>query len=574
MKRILIFISISLLAGFAAVGAPDTTKTPSPKKQAEPNVVATVNGEPILLKDIESRLGKIHGEAMDSERAGFDLDLLLFKMTNDLLLGQEARALEMDQEPPTNDQIRLFRNDLLLKVLDAEEVVEPSRPTDEEIAERYELLYRRITLRVITKYEQEETGEVIALLEEGADVADVARDHSVDPYALRGGLVDGIARIDLQKDIADFAFEMSPGQVAGPIRTDLGWSVIKVESFEDADPELFDARKRKVSSLVQYEKATELRSKLTIETKANHPVKIDQKAVEAVKPKRLPDARLTPDYPDPDAVVVRIGESRTITAEEYGRALLTRWSGVRNEEAAVAAAPIILQKTIDKELLLAEAEDRGYSDRPKFKHAVNNRETELLIPRYLDQVVAPRVKVTEEDLKQYFADHVDEFHKLPRVRLGQITVATEETALRLADQLRDGADLAWLVKQHSIDRYKEAGGDRGWMTPNPGLDRIHDQLLEAPKGTILDPFGVTDNWQVLMVTGREEQGLYTFDEISGNIRKKVLKDKFVVVLDEFMKKLRERAEITVNKDVLATLNISGTMEAAAGEEGEHGAHGH
>ncbi len=574
MKRNYLLITIIILAGLSVIAGSEEPAAVAESEAASSDVVATVNGEPILLKDIERRLGRIHGDATGGERADFDLDLLLFKMSNDILLGQEARALELHQEPPTNDQIRLYRNDLLMKVLDAEEVMEPSRPTEEEIAERYERLYRRITLRVVTKYQQDETVEILELLEGGADIAQVAREHSVDPYALRSGLVQGIARIDLQKDIADIAFAMNVGQLAGPIRTDLGWSVIKVEGFQDADPELFDARRRKVASLVQYENATELRSKLTEETKANHPVRINQEAVAAVKPKRLPDARLTPEYPDPEAAVVRIGENRTITAEEYGKALLTRWSGVRNEEAAVAAAPIILQKTIDQELVLAEAEDRGYADRPEFKHAVRNRETELLIPRYLELVVAPRVKVTEDDLKSYYDEHKEEYHKLPRVRLGQITVATEELALKLAAQLRQGADLAWLVKQHSIDRYKETGGDRGWMTPNPGLDAVHNQLLEAPRGTVIDPFGVKDNWQVLLVTGRVEQGLYTFDEISGNIQQAVFNNQFNVVLYEFMKTLRKRAEIKINADVLARLNISGSMDTAPEEEGDHGAHGH
>ncbi len=569
MKRIFTVSSFLILTSLTVSFGADV-----PGEAGSPQVVATVNGEAILLKDLEQRLGKIHGEVMDGERAGFDLDLLLFKMSNDLLLGQEARTLEMHKEPPTNDQIRLYRNDLLLKVLEAEEVAGPSRPTEEEIVERYEKLYRRVTLRVVTRYKQEETAEILELLEGGAEIAQVAREHSVDPYALRGGLVEGIARIDLQKEIADIAFAMDAGQVAGPIRTDLGWSVIQVVELQDADPELFDVRRRKVASLVQYEKATDLRSQLTEQTRANHPVRINQEEVAAVKPKRLPDGRLTPDYPDPEAVVVRIGENRTITAEEYGRALLIRWSGVRNEEAAVAAAPIILQKTIEKELVLAEAEDRGYADRPEFKHAVHNRETELLIPHYLEQVVAHRVKVTADDLKSYYAEHREEFHKLPRVRVGQITVATEEEARRLADQLRDGADLAWLAKQHSIDRFKETRGDRGWMTPNPGLDSINDQLLEAPAGTILEPFGASGNWQVLMVTGREEQGLYAFDEVSGNIRQKVFDRKFKVVLDEFMNKLRQRAEIIVHEDALAHLNISGSFEEVTEEEGDHGAHGH
>jgi hypothetical protein len=112
------------------------------------------------------------------------------------------------------------------------------------------------------------------------------------------------------------------------------------------------------------------------------------------------------------------------------------------------------------------------------------------------------------------------------------------------------------------------------MTPSPGLDRVNDMLLEAPKGTVLDPVGVPGTWQVLMVIGREEQGIYTFDEISGNIRQRVLSEKFAGVLDEFMKKLRERAEIVVNEDVLARLSISGNVEAASDEEEDHGAHGH
>jgi parvulin-like peptidyl-prolyl isomerase len=572
VKRIIIILMIIVFAGLTASLGADDTKPKAGDTPALSQVVATVNGEPILLRDLENRLGKIHGEAAPGQRPDFDLDRLLFQISNDTLLGQEARTLDMHLEEPTADQVRLLRNDLLLQVLDTEEVMEPARPTDEEIAERYQKLYRRVTFRVVTKYAQDEAVEILEQLEGGADIAQVALEQSVDPYALRSGLVDGIARIDLQRDIAEIAFAMEAGQVAGPIRTDLGWSVIKVVAFEDADPEQFEALKSEMFRLVQYDKASALRSKLAAEARANHPVQIDADAVAAVKPKRLPDARLIPDYPNPAAVVVRIGDDRTVTAEEYGRALQTRWSGVRNEEAAVAAAPIILQKTIEKELLLAEAEDRGYADLPDFKHAIHTRETDLLIPRYLELAVAPRVEVSEADLKQYYDEHKDQLHKPPKVRLGQITVATEQQALELAAQLQDGADLAWLAKQHSIDRFKEAGGDRGWTSPRPGIDQIQDTLLESPRGTVLEPIGVEGNWQVLMVTGREAQDIYAFNEISGNIRQKVSAQKFRVALDDFMTKLRERAEIVIHEDVLARLNISGTVKAE--EEGDHGAHGH
>ena len=76
-------------------------------------------------------------------------------------------------------------------------------------------------------------------------------------------------------------------------------------------------------------------------------------------------------------MVARIGDRRILTAKEYGDALNKRWKGVRNLEAATAAAPIILQKLIEQRLLLAEAEDRGYPERLQFRHAVHSFETSL-----------------------------------------------------------------------------------------------------------------------------------------------------------------------------------------------------
>ena len=66
-----------------------------------------------------------------------------------------------------------------------------------------------------------------------------------------------------------------------------------------------------------------------------HPAKVNQEVVDAITCTRLPDGRLTVEVGDPVAVVASIGD-RSISAEEFGRALRKRWKGVRNEEAALA----------------------------------------------------------------------------------------------------------------------------------------------------------------------------------------------------------------------------------------------
>jgi parvulin-like peptidyl-prolyl isomerase len=264
-----------------------------------------------------------------------------------------------------------------------------------------------------------------------------------------------------------------------------------------------------------------------------------------------------PKVESPESVVARVGE-RMITAQEYGKALQARWKGVRNEEAARAAKPLVLERLIRDQLMLSEAVARGYGNTPEVDKVVTATETQLLIPLMLSEVVAAGIEVTQEEMESYYEEHKNQFHRPPRVRIGQITVADREEAERLAELLRQGADLAWLARQHSIDSFKDAGGDRGWATPKRSGDPVEEALFDAEPGDVLGPSARGEDFLVAQVVAREEQGVYDLQEISGNIRQAVFDLEFQVSLHEYIQKLRSRSEIVVDEDVLATLQISGT----------------
>jgi hypothetical protein len=235
------------------------------------------------------------------------------------------------------------------------------------------------------------------------------------------------------------------------------------------------------------ENTRKLEAELARELTARHQVRVNEGTVATIVPEQGPDSRLMPRMADGDAVVATIGPRRSITASAYARALAQRWRGVRNLEAAAAAAPIILQGLIHDHLLAAEALRRGYGERPDVVRAVNAYETQLLVPRYLEQVVAAGVEVTGAEMERYYADNAELFSRPPRLRLGQITVATLQEAEAIAAQLRSGTDLAWLARQKSIDRFRDSGGDQGWFEPRPAVDDFNDKLLAAAPGSVLDP---------------------------------------------------------------------------------------
>ncbi len=552
-----------LLAALAA--APALAET-APSPAAEPRAIATVNGEALFEADLERALGKLHGSVEAGSRAAFDLERLLFRMVNDTLLGQEARALGMDADGGIPERVAAFHTRLARSALEREEIATPATPTDEEVRAAFEDQYRELTLRVVTAYERREADELLALLEGGADMESLARERSVDPYAARGGRVEGVARVDLTPEIAELATSLEPGELAGPVRTDLGWSVIRLVEVRPADPERFAAAEPTLRRLVRHKKAQGLRAALARAARERHPVRIDDAVTGTLAAERRGDGRLVPRFADPEAVVARIGET-ALTAAAYSKALLARWSGVRNEEAALAAAPIVLDKLIEERLLEAEAEGRDYGRRPEIARRVRAFETDLLVQRYLEEVVAAGVEVGREEMEAYYRDHRDRLRKPPRLHLGQITVATLEEAERIAGLLRAGSELAWLARRHSTDRFKDSGGDRGWVSLEGG--GFDPRLAEAEAGAVLDPVGVRGNYVVLKVLARQEQGAYPFEEVSGNVRQAVFSEKLRAAIERLMDTLRARSEIVIDRELLAGLEITGTVEAPEEGDGEH-----
>jgi parvulin-like peptidyl-prolyl isomerase len=207
---------------------------------------------------------------------------------------------------------------------------------------------------------------------------------------------------------------------------------------------------------------------------------------------------------------------------------------------------------------LAEALELGYADRPEVARDVRQYETQLLVQRYLSEVVAAGVTVSEEEIQARYDARPNAYHRPPRLHLGQITVTTREEAEEVADLLRRGTELAWLARRRSTDRFASKGGDRGWEVPRPGGGGLDDELLRAQPGDVFGPYSSGDSHVVLQLTARQEQGRYPLEEVSEALRGTLFDEKSRTAIHDVINKLRERASIEIDRDQLASMLISGS----------------
>lgn len=533
-------------------------------------VVARVNGEALYSEDIEIVLEEIHRSPQVRQRSRFDLEQLMFRLVNDTLLAQEARALEMDEDPQLARKLVARRESKARGEVFREEILARLDFSEPKAREVYADVYRFATLRILTRRDRAELEALRPKLEPAGEEAwaELAGTDSQDPYAGRGGRMN-TAFTDLHQSLLEFAQASEPGALSAPIATPWGWTFARLVKVEPADPEKFAERTRRVLVELRHRQELALRKALVERLEPSLGLEVDWAAYESIEVQRMHDGKLLPRFADPERAVARLA-GRTLTIKELAGRLGTAWSGLTNPVLAAEYKPGVFDELIFEEMLIAEGLRRGYGDTPKVKRELHALELSHLASKYLKETVAAGVEVTPAEARAYYDEHRDEFRKPPRLHLLQLTVPTREQAERLAGLAKGGAEFAWLVRQNSTDSYKEAGGDRGWVLATEGLLNFREDLLDARKGDILGPRESPNGWVLLQVDVYEEQDHYPFEAVSGNVKAKLENQEVVARIDEVIAKLRERSEIWVDQAALARFEILPTAPEEAPAVPGHG----
>lgn len=556
--------AVSILAPKPAAGQQEAATSPAngvpnPQQTRESNILASVNGEPLYVEDVSSVLGQMHEGVAADQRDDFDLDRMIFRLVNDTLLAQEARASGMGEDASIQRRLRNLRENLATSRLEKEEIIDRIELDPVEMERVYRKLFQIANLRIVSRKDEGEAREIRQELEAGADIEALARERSQDPYSMRGGLINDIPRMDLPGPIQEVVFSAQPGDLVGPIRTGTGWSVIRVDSLEPADLGQFEHRQGTVRNVIVFDQKEALREDLLARLRETHPVRLHEEAYDAIGVTRMSDGRLLPKIEDPDAVVIDAG-GRQVLAAQFGQALAERWGTITDPEIALAIKPILLDNLTVDELITAEALRRGYGDTPEVVRELHARDTNLLVNLYLNTVVAPQVEVSRDEMEAYYEENRDQFRKPPRMRISQLTVESKEEADRILALARSGAEFAWLARKYSTDRFRDSGGVIGWVLANQGPTAFIKDLGSARAGDLLGPTGSQIDWKLLRVDAVEDQGHYEFQEVSGNARQRLEEQEFLRLVDEYIRTLRERSEIWINEEAMASLMIQATPE--------------
>ncbi len=280
-----------LLAGGGLLHAEDAAKDP---------VVAKVNGTEIHQSDLalaEEEAGQIPPMSADAKK-----DYLVQFTADMILLSQAAEAKKIGDSADFKRRMAFARQKLLMSDLLAS--VGKAAVTDAEMHKVYdeavkemgqekEVHARHILIRAKAGDEKASAAAkakieaIIARLKKGEDFATVAKETTEDPSGKsNGGDLGYFTKDQMVPDFSKVAFALKKGEISGPVKTEFGWHVIKVEDSRTKPPPKFGEVKAQIQNYVMRKAQADLVTKLRAQAK----IEKFYKTAEETKPEEKKDA--------------------------------------------------------------------------------------------------------------------------------------------------------------------------------------------------------------------------------------------------------------------------------------------
>ena len=236
-------------------------------------IVANVNNEDISLETMIHAMNELPPEIQSQPFMSYYEDLLE-RVIDIKLFAQEGKKMKLDEEPSVRAAIDFVIEKVLMQAFLSKYVQENIK--EENLKASYnnfiadETSREEIKASHILMDTESEAIDVINMLNDGDDFAELAKNKSTGPSGPSGGDLGWFKRGQMVPPFEKAAFSLNKNEITQrPVQTQFGWHVIKVfdkripeaPSYENMKSKLIQDLERKIVS----KKIQDLRNNALIE---------------------------------------------------------------------------------------------------------------------------------------------------------------------------------------------------------------------------------------------------------------------------------------------------------------------
>lgn len=244
----------------------------------ENNVLARVNGVEITQEHLEQTLMRYPQERQSYLNTDLGRKQLLEQIISFELMYNYGKEIGLDKDAQYLAQVEVMKKEILIQSainnalskigISEEEITKYYNDNKDMFMDQESVRAKHILVETIEECEQ-----IAKEISEGLSFEEAAERFSSCPSGANGGDLGAFTRGRMVPEFEKAAFELNIGEISGPVQTQFGYHLIKVEEKKSASVKPLEEVKNSVANTLLQEKQSskyaelveELTNKYTVE---------------------------------------------------------------------------------------------------------------------------------------------------------------------------------------------------------------------------------------------------------------------------------------------------------------------
>ena len=226
---------------------------------------------------------------------------------------------------------------------------------------------------------------------------------------------------------------------------------------------------------------------------------------------------------------------------------------VQPKEVDATIEKVKTDNKLTQEDLVAALKEQGQT----YEQYRKMLKTELERMRLINYEVKSKIIIREEELKEYYDEHKDEFSTQGKVHLAMIFLkqedpadpeesrALKQKARKIIQKIKAGEDFGKLAKAFSNGPGANEGGDLGVFKISELNQEMAATVKDLSSGEVGNPIIGSNGIQIIKVVEKDKGGEKSFDQVKNSISSTLYRKKLDQAYAEWIKDLREKAYVKI-----------------------------
>ena len=533
-------------------------------------IVATFESGKISLGEVEKEWNKFpdkYETKLEALNHLINVELIV-KKAEELGLDEDEEvqnriknATEQIQQE-TTEKSRSSTEQILIQNLIKQEIDgQLTKITEAEIAQYYEKNKEKFyipdmyNLQEIVVETEEEARAILKEIKAGADFDFLAQEKSMGLTAKKGGYLDYVT-IDSAKLFGYNKFEeitpiLKVGEVSKIIKTEKGYCLLKLLEIKPAYQETLEKTKRFIERKLTRERRENAYDEWLNNLKEQAQIQVAFNIAE------ITEESLSSKPSETVLVSFRGGE---ITLEEFNKSREDP-----DHKNKYKTKEKLLENMLNEKILVQRAREIGLEEdenvSSQIKAAIEQirkeREEKIkinihqaLVDAVMKVEIYDKVKLSEEEIEEYYKENKEDFIKDEEYHLRHILVERQEEAEAVLKKIRGGADFAELAKEKSLCPSREKGGDLGFITRGMTIKPFEDAGFDLKPGEISEVVKTEFGYHIIKLEEVSPERQKTLEETKTEIEYILLPEKQQDAFTNWLSSLKDEYNVQIKEELL------------------------